>query len=219
MRDEDFGSTLTLTEADGGLWSPPVSEPPDRPSLYEQALARAEELRWAEVTARSDAAVWKSRFKACRQRLSEAEQEAKDLRRTAKDVPSLQGRSGAPGGVALRSPHWVEPVPHDRSASRGGRAPAKGSGIESPEGRDRAGVQGEHPAAQGPGTVAGAKGRTRGVARRGLDAAQIGAHRADGAVEGEYPAGQGAGAVAGAEGTRSRRCARNCGNRARKRRG
>ena len=108
MRDEDFGSTLTLTEADGGLWSPPmaapVSKPPDRPSLYEQALARAEaeraradaaearaeELRWAEVTARSDAGAWKSRFKACRQRLSEAEQEAKDLRRPAKDVPSLQ---------------------------------------------------------------------------------------------------------------------------------
>ena len=103
MRDEDFGSALTLTETDGGLRSPPMSEPPDRPSLYEQALARAEaeraradaaearaeELRWAEVSARSDAASWKSRFKACRQRLSEAEQEARDLRRTARDVPSL----------------------------------------------------------------------------------------------------------------------------------
>jgi len=102
MRDEDFGSTLTLTlsEADGGLWPPPmaapVSEPADRPSLYEQALARAdaaearsEELRWAEVAARSDAAAWKSRFKACRQRLSEAEEEAKGLRRAARDVPSL----------------------------------------------------------------------------------------------------------------------------------
>ena len=100
MRDEDFGSALTLTETDGGLWSPPMAAPvsksPDRPSLYEQALARAEaaearaeELRSAELAARSEAGAWKSRFKACRQRLSEAEQEAKDLRRAARDVPSL----------------------------------------------------------------------------------------------------------------------------------
>ena len=55
MRDEDFGATLTLTEPDGGLWSPPMaapaSEPRDWRSLYEQAQARAETER-----ARADAA-------------------------------------------------------------------------------------------------------------------------------------------------------------------
>ena len=51
---------------------------------------RAEELRWAEVAARSDGGSWKSRFKACRRRLSEAVEETKEARRTARDVPSLQ---------------------------------------------------------------------------------------------------------------------------------
>ena len=101
MRDEDFGTALTLTEGEEAIWSPPMSalasEPRDWRSLCEQAQARAEaaearveELRWAEVAARSDAGSWKSRFKACRQRLGEAEQETRDLRRAAKDVPSLQ---------------------------------------------------------------------------------------------------------------------------------
>ena len=101
MRDEDFGTALTLTEGDEAIWSPPMSAPASEPrdwqSLCEQAQARAEaaearaeELRWAEVAARSDGSAWKSRFKACRQRLSEAEQETGDLRRAAKDVPSLQ---------------------------------------------------------------------------------------------------------------------------------
>ena len=43
------------------------------------AEARAEELRWAEVAARSDAGSWKSRFRSCRRRLSEANEEAKEL--------------------------------------------------------------------------------------------------------------------------------------------
>ena len=101
MRDEDFGTALTLTEGDEASWSPPMSAPPSEPRDWQAraemeraradaAEARAEELRWAEVTARSDASAWKSRFKACRQRLSEAEQETKDLRRAAKDLPSLQ---------------------------------------------------------------------------------------------------------------------------------
>ena len=55
IRDEDFGAAPTLTEADGGLWSPPMaapaSEPHDWRSLYEQAQARAETER-----ARADAA-------------------------------------------------------------------------------------------------------------------------------------------------------------------
>ena len=108
MRDEDFGTALTLAEGDGGIWSPPMAAPTCAPrdwqSLYEQAHARAEreraradaaearaeELRWAEVASRSDAGSWKSRFKACRHRLSVAGEEAKELRRAAKNVPFLQ---------------------------------------------------------------------------------------------------------------------------------
>ena len=101
MRDEDMGTAPTLTEGDAAIWSPPMSspasEPPDWQARAEMeraradaAEARAEELRWAEVAARGDAGAWKSQFKACRQRLSEAEKETRDLRRAAKDVPSLQ---------------------------------------------------------------------------------------------------------------------------------
>ena len=42
------------------------------------------------MAARSDGGSWKSRFKACRRRLSEAVEETKEARRTARDVPSLQ---------------------------------------------------------------------------------------------------------------------------------
>ena len=102
--DDDFSAGARLTEGDGaaGIWSAPVSAPADTPhdfqSLYEQQRARAEaaearceELRWAEVAARSDAGSWKSRFKSCRRRLSEAVEEAKELRRAAKAAPSLRG--------------------------------------------------------------------------------------------------------------------------------
>ena len=95
--DEDFGADLTLVEGDGGVRSSPAAEPVRPPRdwqmLYEQvharaerervradaAEARAEELRWAEVAARSDAGSWKSRFRSCRRRLSEANEEAKEL--------------------------------------------------------------------------------------------------------------------------------------------
>ena len=107
--EEDFGTDLTLVEGNGGIRSCPVSVPERTPrdlrSLYEReraradreraradaAEARAEELRWAEVASRSDAGSWKSRFKACRRRLSEAVEETKEARRAARDVPSLQG--------------------------------------------------------------------------------------------------------------------------------
>ena len=42
------------------------------------------------MASRSDAGAWKSRFKACRGRLSEAVEETKEARRAARDVPSLQ---------------------------------------------------------------------------------------------------------------------------------
>ena len=100
--DEDFGTDLTLVEGNGVVRSCSVSVPERTPrdlqSLYEReraradaAEARAEELRWAEVASRSDAGSWKSRFKACRRRLSEAVEETKEARRAARDVPSLQG--------------------------------------------------------------------------------------------------------------------------------
>ena len=100
--DEGFSTDLTLVEGDGGVRSCPVSVPERTPrdlrSRYEReraradaAEARAQELRWAEVASRSDAGSWKSRFKACRRRLSEAVEETKEARRAARDVPSLQG--------------------------------------------------------------------------------------------------------------------------------
>ena len=99
--DEDFGTNLTLVEGNGGVRLSPVSAPEHAPRDWrsqcereraraDAAEARAEELRWAEVAARSDGGSWKSRFKACRRRLSEAVEETKEARRTARDVPSLQ---------------------------------------------------------------------------------------------------------------------------------
>ena len=106
--DADFSTDLTPVEDDGGIRSTPTNrhehEPRDWQSLFEQAHARAErerdradaaesrceELRWAEVAARTDAGSWKSRFKSCRRRLSEAEEETKELRRSVKEMPSLQ---------------------------------------------------------------------------------------------------------------------------------
>ena len=99
--DEDFGTGLTLVEGNGGVRLSPVSVPEHAPRGWrsqcereraraDAAEARAEELRWAEVAARSDGGSWKSRFKACRRRLSEAVEETKEARRTARDVPSLQ---------------------------------------------------------------------------------------------------------------------------------
>ena len=99
--DEDFGTGLTLVEGNGGVRLSPVSVPEHAPRDWRSQCereraradaveARAEELRWAEVAARSDASSWKSRFKACRRRLSEAVEETKEARRVARDVPSLQ---------------------------------------------------------------------------------------------------------------------------------
>ena len=99
--DEDFGTNLTLVEGNGGVRLSPVSVPEHAPRDWrsqcereraraDAAEARAEELRWAEVAARSDGGSWKSRFKACRRRLSEAVEETQEARRTARDVPSLQ---------------------------------------------------------------------------------------------------------------------------------
>ena len=98
--DDDFSTDATLTEGGDGVWSPPrlapAAAPRDFQSLYEQQRARAdaaearcEELRWAEVSARSDAGAWKSRFKVCRSKLDAAVEQTKKLRREV--------RAGAPG--------------------------------------------------------------------------------------------------------------------------
>ena len=67
--DDDFSAGAILAEDGAGIWSPPGSAPAVAPcdfkSLYEQQRARAdaaearcEELRQAEVSARTDAGAW-----------------------------------------------------------------------------------------------------------------------------------------------------------------
>ena len=99
MLDDDFTVDATLAEG-GAIWSPPKPTPAgashDYRALYEReraraeaAQARCEELRWAEVAARTEAGSWKSRFKSCRRKLDAAVEETKKLRREVK--------AGAPG--------------------------------------------------------------------------------------------------------------------------
>ena len=107
-RDEDFGTDLTLTEGDDGIWSPSGStlarEPRDWRSLYEQehtraerersraeaAEARAEELRRAEIDSRSRAGSLKWQLDTSRNKLKAAVEETKEVHRTAKDALRLQ---------------------------------------------------------------------------------------------------------------------------------
>ena len=109
MRDEDFGTIPTLTEADGGLWSPPMAtpEPRDWRSLYEQAQARAEteraradaaearvaELLVAERTARSRAGQLNTQLDKNRNKLKAANEEVKEVRRAAKDALFYQSEA------------------------------------------------------------------------------------------------------------------------------
>ena len=112
MRDEDFGATPTLDEADGGLWSPPMAAPASAPrdwqSLCEQAQARAEteraraeaaearceELRRAEQEARSRAGSLKWNLDKSRDKLKAAVEEVKEVRRAAKDALFYQSEVG-----------------------------------------------------------------------------------------------------------------------------
>ena len=75
--------------------------PPDWQRLYEQTLeraeaaeARAEELRWAELSARTDAGYWKSHFQTARRKRLAAVEDAKEARRAAKDAFSLAAEVG-----------------------------------------------------------------------------------------------------------------------------
>ena len=101
IRDEDLGTDLTLAEGDAGIWSPsqtaPASAPRDWRSLYERqrtraeaAEARCEDLRRREIESRSRAGSLKSQLDASRNKLRAAEQEIREVRRTAKNAFALQ---------------------------------------------------------------------------------------------------------------------------------
>ena len=108
IRDEDFGAALTSAEGDDGNWSPlmaaPICEPRDWQSLYQQAQAsaeteraradaaeaRAEELRQAEMAARSRAGSLKWQLDKSRDKLKAAVEEVKEVRRAAKDALFFQ---------------------------------------------------------------------------------------------------------------------------------
>ena len=86
IRDEDFGSSLTLIEGDDGVWSSPMaasaSEPRDWQSLYEQARARTETER-----ARADAAEVR------------VQELLNDVRRLRTSLRKAEGGKGARGPV------------------------------------------------------------------------------------------------------------------------
>ena len=73
------------------------STEPDWRLLYERTLkrtedaeARADELKWAEVAARTEAGSWKSQFEAARRKRREADEETERVRRVAKGALFLQ---------------------------------------------------------------------------------------------------------------------------------
>ena len=77
--------------------APSVPAPPDWRRLYEQTLeragaaeARAEELKWAEVAARSTAGSLKWQFKEARRKRLEAVEDANQARRAAKNALFLE---------------------------------------------------------------------------------------------------------------------------------
>ena len=107
VRDEDFGTDLTLVESGDGIWSSPEAAPASSPrdwrSEYERenaraereraradaAEARCEELRWAEVESRARAGSLKWQLDRSRSKLKAAVAETQEVRRTAKDALSL----------------------------------------------------------------------------------------------------------------------------------
>ena len=156
MRD-DFSRALGSTESASGDWSFPSTgtarRPRDFQSLYERERARAdreraradaaearcEELRWAEVAARSDAGSWKSRFEASRHKRQTAVEEAKEARRAAKEALSLEAEVArlktllADAGVDMGKGGAV--VPHRMTAQGAASAPKIPHGPDSREAR------------------------------------------------------------------------------------
>ena len=108
VRDEDFGSDLTLVEGDDGIWSSPEAAPACAPRDWrsecepeharaerewtraDAAEARCEELRWAEVESRARAGSLKWQLDRSRSKLKAAVEETQEVRRTAKDALCLQ---------------------------------------------------------------------------------------------------------------------------------
>ena len=183
MRD-DFSRALGSTESASGDWSFPSTgtarRPRDFQSLYERERARAdreraradaaearcEELRWAEVAARSDAGSWKSRFEASRHKRQTAVEEAKEARRAAERGAFVGSGGGAPEDVARR-----RRCRHGQG--RGGRAASHdGSGAASAPEYPTVPNQGGPPATQVPGDDAGPEGHNQGAALRGPRSAQ-----------------------------------------------
>ena len=124
--DADFATDLSPVEAVGEIGSPPAirpeQEPRDWQSLYEQAHAlaererdradaaeaRCEELRWAEVDSRARANSFKTHLGKSRAKLKAAIEETKELRRSVKEMPSLQAEV-----VCLRKYVWRAAGPSD----------------------------------------------------------------------------------------------------------
>ena len=100
--DGDVGTAVVLADGPDGLWlsAEATSAPPPRDwrLLYEEERARAEtraeELRWAEVSARCDAGSWRSRFEASRRKLRVVVEETREARRAAKDALWLRSEVG-----------------------------------------------------------------------------------------------------------------------------
>ena len=124
--DADFATDLSPVEAVGEIGSTPAirpeQEPRDWQSLYEQAHAlaererdradaaeaRCEELRWAEVDSRARANSFKTHLGKSRAKLKAAIEETKELRRSVKEMPSLQAEV-----VCLRKYVWRATGPSD----------------------------------------------------------------------------------------------------------
>ena len=122
VRDEDFGSGLTLVESDDGIWSSPEAAPACAPRDWrsecereharaereraraDAAEARCEELRWAEVESRARTGSLKWQLDRSRSKLKAAVEETQEVRRTAKDALwTHPGKVEAPYTVCIAS--------------------------------------------------------------------------------------------------------------------
>ncbi len=92
--DDAVGADITLVERPDGRWSAPsetqLRGELDWRLLFERERARAEQLRWSDVDARSRSGWLKWQLDACREKLKAAVEETKEVRRTARDALSLQ---------------------------------------------------------------------------------------------------------------------------------
>ena len=191
-----------------------------------RAAARAEELLQAERAARSRAGSLKWQLDRSRDKLKAAVEETKEVRRAAKDalfyqaevtrLEKLLSQAGVESSrrstimslrmevFGLREALQASEARKDATVPlRPERRPAAAQGCadaEDGEGHDRAAVEGERPAAQGAGALAGAEGRARGVAQEGRGASQVETSGTGLAAPRERPAAQGAGTDAEAEG-------------------